>query len=467
MKTVVPNVESELKGKHVTVVGLARSGRKAIELLTWLGALVTAVDVKPRSAMGEIVDQLVDQGIPVYFGGENHSALTTADLIVISPGVPLVEKSLDDARRAGIPIIAEIELAFPYLQGRLVGVTGTNGKSTTVTMAGTMLEQAGISVRMGGNLGTPLSQIALDCLRGNNQSVKYIIAELSSFQLEAINMFAPWLAVVLNITNDHMDRYSTFDDYVMAKARIFRRQRQGDYGLLNQDDSVVKKLASVVLSSLMTFSHRHAVDSGMYVERGWFMWRINNRTVEICPLSELRLQGAHNVDNAMAAAAIALLCGCSVDVVRRVLQTFSGLEHACEYVRDRHGVTFINDSKATNVASTIGALESIGRPIVLIAGGRDKATDFSELVHAISLYVKSVILIGESGHKIKEALEDADVNAIPMYFEDSLEMAIQLASREADSGDVVLFSPTCTSFDMFQDYQHRGNRFKECVHALS
>jgi UDP-N-acetylmuramoylalanine--D-glutamate ligase len=280
-------------------------------------------------------------------------------------------------------------------------------------------------------------------------------------------MFRPWLAVVLNITGDHMDRYSTFDDYVMAKARIFRRQGNEDYGLLNQDDPIVAKLGSVVLSSLMTFSRQHLVDSGMYIDQDSLMWRIDNRTLKICPLSELRLQGAHNVENAMAAAAIALLCGCAVDVVRTVLQTFSGLEHACEHVRDRQGVAFINDSKATNVAATTRALESIGRPIVLIAGGRDKATDFSELARPVRRYVKTVILIGESGHKIRKVLEGADVNTISVYFEDSLEAAIQLASREADSGDVVLFSPACASFDMFRDYQHRGNRFKECVHALS
>ena len=264
-----------------------------------------------------------------------------------------------------------------------------------------------------------------------------------------------------------MDRYSTFDDYVMAKARIFRRQGKEDYGLLNADDTVVAMLGSAVVSSLVKFSRQHAVDSGMYIDRGSLMWRIDNRTVEVCSLRDLRLQGTHNVENAMAAAAIALLCGCSVDVVRSVLQTFSGPDHACEHVRDRRGVAFINDSKATNVAATTRALESIGRPIVLIAGGRDKTTDFSALARPVRRYVKTVILIGESGHKIRNVLEGADVNTIPMYFEDSLEAAIQLASREADSGDVVLFSPACASFDMFQDYQHRGNRFKECVHALS
>ena len=461
------NTQPELKGKQVTVVGLARSGRMAIELLTWLGARVTAVDVKPRSEMGDIADQLMHQGIPHYFGDESYPALTTADLIVISPGVPVASTSLDAARRAGIPIIAEIELAFPYLQGRLVGVTGTNGKSTTVTMAGAMLEQAGIPVRLGGNLGTPLSQIALEFLRESHPPPEYLIAELSSFQLEAIDMFTPWLAVVLNITDDHMDRYLTFDDYVTAKARIFRRQEKDDYGLLNQDDSVVRTLGSLVLSSLVTFSRQQTVNSGMYVDRGGLMWRINNRVVEICPLSELRLQGGHNVENAMAAAAIALLCGCSVEVVRTVLQTFSGLEHACEHVRDRQGVTFINDSKATNVAAATRALESIGRPIVLIAGGRDKAADFAELAHAARRYAKTVILIGESSHKIREAVEADTLNAIPMYCEDSLEAAIQRASREAASGDVVLFSPACASFDMFQDYRQRGNQFKESVHALS
>jgi len=464
---LIPNAESALKGKHVTVLGLARSGRMAIELLTWLGAHVTAVDVKPRSEMAGTAEQLMHQGIPFYFGGEGNAAFTTADLIVISPGVPLTSQLLDDARCAGIPIIAEIELAFPYLKGRLVGVTGTNGKSTTVTMAGEMLDQAGISVRLGGNLGTPLSLIALDCLRGNSPTVDYLIVELSSFQLEAVDTFSPWLAVVLNITNDHMDRYLTFDEYVLAKARIFRSQKKWDYSLINQDDLVVRNLGSGVLSSLLTFSRQHVVDSGMYVDRDYLMWRVNSRTVEICPLSELRLQGDHNVANAMAAAAIALLCGCSVDVIRHVLQTFSGIEHACEYVRDRHGVTFINDSKATNVASTIGALESIGRPIVLIAGGRDKGTDFSALAQAVRLYVKAVILIGESSFKIRKSLENAGVSEIPVHLESSLESAIQLARSEADSGDVVLFSPVCASFDMFQDYQDRGNRFKECVHALS
>ncbi len=461
------NTQLELKGKHVTVVGLARSGRMAIELLTWLGACVTAVDLKTLFEMGETADQLRSQGIPYHFGEECHSAFTTADLIVISPGVSLASRSLDAARRSGIPIIAEIELAFPYLQGRLIGVTGTNGKSSTVTMAGAMLEQAGIAVWLGGNLGTPLSQFALECLRGTSSPPEYLIAELSSFQLEAIDMFTPWLAVVLNITDDHMDRYPTFDDYVMTKGRIFQRQGKDDYGVLNQDDSIVRTLGSLVLSSLMTFSRLETVPSGVYVDQGCLMWRINDCTVTVCPLSELRIQGSHNVENAMAAAAIGLLCGCSVEVVRTVLQTFSGLEHACEHVRERQGVTFINDSKATNVAAATRALESMGRPVVLIAGGRDKAADFSQLADAVRHYVKTVILIGESGQKISEALKANKVNTLPTYFEDSLEAATQRASCEANSGDVVLFSPACSSFDMFQDYQHRGNRFKECVHGLS
>ena len=467
MECVMSDMQSALRGKRVTVVGLARSGHMAIELLTWLGARVTALDVKPLSEMRDILDHLMRQGIPYHFGADHHAAYTAADLIVISPGVPIASTSLDDARRAGIPVISEIELAFPYLQGRLVGVTGTNGKSTTVTMAGAMMERAGIPVRLGGNLGTPLSQIALDCLRGRTIAPEYLIAELSSFQLEAIDIFRPWLAVILNITCDHMDRYAGFDDYVMAKARIFRSQEKGDYGLLNEDDSVVRVLGSAVLSSRITFSRQHTVNAGMYIDRNRFMWRVDKRTVEVCDLRELQLHGAHNVENAMAAAAIGLLCGCSVDVVRGVLQTFSGLEHACEQVRERHGVTFINDSKATNVTATIRALESQERPIVLIAGGRGKATDFSALAQAIRRYVKVLILIGESGHKIHGMLQAEASDTLPMYFAGSIDAAIELVTHEADAGDVVLFSPACASFDMFQDYQDRGKRFKELVHALS
>ena len=467
MHGVGSHAQSEMKGKHVIVVGMARSGRGAVALLAWLGARITVVDAKPLSEMSELAEQFRHQGISYSFGQEYHELLTTADLIVISPGVAVASTSLDDARRAGIPIIAEIELAFPHLAGRLVGVTGTNGKSTTVTMAGMMLEQAGIPVRLGGNLGTPLSQIALDCLRGIYPIPVYVIAELSSFQLETIDQFTPWLAVILNITGDHMDRYSSFHDYVMAKARILRCQKTGDYGLINQDDSVARTLGPSVRCQLMTFSRHCAVASGMSIDRGRVMWRLNNHTTSICPVGELRLRGTHNIENAMAAAAIGLLCGCAVDVVRKVLQTFSGLEHAYEHVREHHGVTFINDSKATNVAATIRALESREQPIVLIVGGRDKATDFSELAHAIRRHVKALILIGEAGHKIHHLLRTQANDRVPMHVAGSLDEAIALSSREADAGDAVLFSPACTSFDMFQDYRHRGNRFKECVHALS
>ncbi len=461
------SAKRDLSGKHVTVVGLGRSGRMAIELLVHLGARVTAVDEKPRAEMSDVAGQLTEQGIVLYFDEDAHLGFAEADLVVISPGVPFSSPFLDDVRHTGTPIIAEIELAFPYLEGRLVGVTGTNGKSTTVTLAGAMLEQAGIPVRVGGNLGIPLSQIALDCLRKLSPSPQYVIAELSSFQLETIDAFTPWLAVVLNITGDHMDRYPTFDDYVMAKARLFRHQDHDDYSLLNEDDSVVRPLGSLVLSSLMTFSREREVNSGMYIDDGRFMWRVKHQAIEVCSLDEIKLQGAHNIENAMAAASIALLCGASVEVVRGVLQTFSGLEHAYEHVQVCRGVTFINDSKATNVAATTRALESVGHPIVLIAGGRDKASDFSALARAIQRYVKALVLIGESGEKIQAALDAEHGPSLPIYFGASLESAIQRAHQEANAGDVVLFSPACASFDMFQDYRHRGNQFKEAVHALS
>ncbi len=460
------DVRGELRGKSVVVLGIARSGRMALQLLQWLGAHVTVFDKKPLSEMEEIASELDQQEIKYSFGVNDSSMLESADLIVVSPGVPIAWTILDAARRAGVPIIAEIELAFPYLKGRLVGVTGTNGKSTTVTMVGKMLEQAGIPVRLGGNLGTPLSTIALDCLRGDVLTPEYIIAELSSFQLEAIHVFRPWLAVILNVTDDHMDRYDSFDDYVLAKSKILKCQKKGDYGLINDDDSVVRTMSSVATSSLMKFSAERAVDFGVYLDGSRVVSKIGEDELLVCHIEELYLQGKHNLQNAMAATAIALLCGCSVEVVRDVLKSFSGLEHACEHVRDYHGVTFINDSKATNVAATVRALESCRQPIVLIAGGRDKVADFSKLVSAIRLYVKVVILIGESRQKIHAALVAEAFPKLPMYFAESINVAIDLAYRESNVGDAVVFSPACASFDMFEDYQHRGREFKELVCAL-
>lgn len=460
----------QLEGKQVTVVGLARSGVAAAHLLRAAGALVTVADRKERAELLGVLSTVEESAIKVVLGSSYETALTTAELVVVSPGVPYRMEALERVRRRGVKVISELDLASRFIPVPILALTGTNGKSTTVTMIGKMLQASGKQVFVGGNLGTAFSEAAILSLRAmkEGRSCPYdaAVVEVSSFQLETVERFHPWIAAILNVTVDHQDRYESLAEYLAAKNRIFENQTSSDIALFNIDDPRVGALRHGVKAQPFGFTRQSSLPSdlagGTYLEHGRIMTAIDGRTQEICPRSELKIIGDHNVENAMVAVTYALLSGCPLNVVGRVLREFPGLEHALEVVRDRRGVRFINDSKGTNVDATLKALHSIEQPIWLIAGGRDKGGDFSRLAPAIQQRVKRLILIGEAAPLIADAVQD--YRAIERAA--SLQEAVELAASEASAGDVVLMSPACASFDMFADYQDRGRQFKSAVQSL-
>jgi UDP-N-acetylmuramoylalanine--D-glutamate ligase len=460
----------ELAGARVTVMGLARSGVAACRLLQAAGAHVTVADRKEQAELRPVLEGIDRDHIGVTVGARYESSLDEADLVVISPGVPYRLASLEAARRRGVHVISELELASQFVRSPLLAVTGTNGKSTTVTLIGKFLEESGKRVFVGGNLGTALSEAAVEDYRagqaGKPSPYDYLVVEVSSFQLETVDRFHPWIASLLNVTVDHQDRYESLDEYVAAKQRIFENQTASDFALFNLDDDRVATLRHHARATRLGFTTASTIPSdlsgGTYLEGDRIVTTVTGIRQEICRRSEIRIIGRHNVENVMAAATYALLCGCPLDAIRRVLATFPGLEHALEIVRERRGVRFVNDSKGTNVDATLKALESIDQPIWLIAGGRDKGGDFSRLAQAISRRVRRVILIGEAAPLLRQAWE----GVAAMTEAPTLREAVDLAAQGASSGDVVLLSPACASFDMFADYQDRGRQFKALVHAL-
>jgi UDP-N-acetylmuramoylalanine--D-glutamate ligase len=460
----------ELAGARVTVMGLARSGVAACRLLQAAGARVTVADRKEPAELTSVLDAVDRDHVGVTVGAQYESSLDEADLVVISPGVPYRLASLETVRRRGVKVISELELASQFLRSPLLAVTGTNGKSTTVTLIGKFLAESGKRAFVGGNLGIALSEAAAEDLRadqaGKPSPFDYLVVEVSSFQLETIDRFHPWIAALLNVTVDHQDRYESLDEYVAAKQRIFENQTSSDFALFNLDDDRVASLRQGVRAKRLGFTRRPTLgadmDGGTYLEGDRIVTTVTGIRQEICRRSEIRIIGNHNVENVMAAATYALLCGCPLDAIRRVLATFPGLEHALEIVRERRGVRFVNDSKGTNVDATLKALESIDHPIWLIAGGRDKGGDFSRLAQAVGRRVKRVILIGEAAPLLRRAWE----GVATMIEAATLREAVEYAAQGAVQGDVVLLSPACASFDMFADYQDRGRQFKALVDAL-
>lgn len=460
----------ELAGARVTVMGLARSGVAACRLLQEAGARVTVADRKESAELTSALGAIDRDHVGVTVGARYESSLDEADLVVISPGVPYRLASLEAVRRRGVKVISELEIASQFFRSPLLAVTGTNGKSTTVTLIGKFLAETGKRAFVGGNFGTALSEAAVEDLRagraGKPSPFDYLVVEVSSFQLETIDRFQPWIAALLNVTVDHQDRYESLDEYVAAKQRIFENQIASDFALFNLDDDRVAALRHRVRATRLGFTSGATIDAdmqgGTYLDGDRIVTTATGIRQEICRRSEIRIIGNHNVGNVMAAATYAVLCGCPLDAIRRVLATFPGLEHALEIVRERRGVRFVNDSKGTNVDATLKALESIDQPIWLIAGGRDKGGDFSRLAQAVSRRVTRVILIGEAAPLLRLAWKDvATMNEAA-----TLGDAVELAAQGASPGDVVLMSPACASFDMFADYQDRGRQFKALVHAL-
>jgi len=446
----------ELRDKRVLVVGLGKSGVASALFLKERGARVTVSDTKSPDQLREEIPQLLDQGITVETGGHGERTFRGQDLIVVSPGVPFDAPPLMQARALGEAVIGEIELAAQHIPGPIVAITGSNGKTTTTTLAGEILTAGGIPTLVGGNIGTPAISLV-----AQTKPETTVVLEISSFQLETIATFRPKIAVILNITPDHLDRHRTFQAYVEAKARIFENQQASDFAVLNEDDATCRTLADRSRGQVFWFSRKKEVARGAWVKDGQILFRDGQSQREIMLVREIPLKGAHNVENILGAICAGALMGCEPAKIRETIQNFKAVEHRLEYVATVKGVEYYNDSKATNVDATIKALESFPKNIHLILGGKDKGSDYTVLNDLLRERVKRVYTIGAAAGKIESQIKAAEV-----VHAETLENAVRRASAVAQPGDIVLLAPACASFDQFQSYNHRGRVFKEIVSSL-
>jgi UDP-N-acetylmuramoylalanine--D-glutamate ligase len=444
-------------GKRISVVGMARSGLACAKLLRRTGAEVFVSEIRGKEYLASEIDELVKLKIEFETGSHTSRVVADADFIVVSPGVPLNIPILGQAQNQGIPIFSEIEVAFWLTDAKVIGITGSNGKTTTVTLIGEILREDKKEFAVGGNIGTPFSAIV------DKVSPKGILVlELSSFQLERIEEFRPHVSSVLNISPDHLDRHPDLKSYMEAKLRLLENQGEEDFAVLNADDPNTRRLATYGRTQKALFSIREAVESGAFVREGKVISRWKEKEREITDVQEIGIRGPHNLSNASAACAICSILGVETDSMNRALRSFKGVEHRLEEVGKVSGVNFVNDSKATNVDSVWYALQSVSPPVILIAGGKDKGGDFSKLRELVQKNVRALILLGQAKEKIKEALGDL----VPTFDSASLEEAVRLGFEQAKGNETVLLSPGCASFDMFRDYQHRGEVFKSSVKSL-
>jgi UDP-N-acetylmuramoylalanine--D-glutamate ligase len=448
----------ELKNKRVLVVGLGRSGVAAAIFLQEQGASVIVSDTKTETQLQHEVSLLLDRGISIETGHHGERTFRDQDLIVVSPGVPSDQPQLQQARALGIPVIGEVELACRFLKGKIVAITGSNGKTTTTTMAGEIIAKSGKKALVGGNIGAPVISLI-----GQSSADGFNVLEISSFQLETIQQFRPHIAVILNITPDHLDRHHTFQAYADAKARIFENQQPGDFGILNADDPTCVGLKSKVKGKLYWFSRKKRVENGASVSNDQVIFHDDGQETAVLPLSDINLKGAHNLENVLAAVCISMIAGCAPDQVRKAVAEFHGVEHRLELTATIQGVAFYNDSKATNVDATIKALESFPENIHLILGGKDKGSDYTLLNPLLRTRTKRTYLIGAAAEKIAAQIQ----GATPIVYSGTLEQAVRQAFDAAASGDIVLLAPACASFDQFENYEQRGRVFKELVAALA
>ena len=446
----------DLKGKKVLVVGLARTGIATAKFLKAKGSLVTATEVKPKEEMKEAVQALKGMDISTEWGGHQTETFLKQDIIVVSPGVDLNIEPIQKAIKHGVRVVSEIELAYHFIHAPIIAVTGTNGKTTTTLLVGEMLKEDGRKVGVGGNVGEPLILFA-----DGKDRWEVLVVEISSFQLEAIKDFRPRISVLLNITEDHLDRYPRYDDYIEAKVRIFANQNSGDLAVLNRDDPIVMQFREKVKAKKVLFSLKEKLGEGAFSNGQTIFLRLGEKGEEYS-LAKTPLKGIHNVENMMAALTTARIFGCSKKSIQTVLDRFKGLEHRLEFVREIKGVRFYNDSKGTNVGSVVKSLQSFSEPVTLIAGGKDKNGDLSPLEALIQKRVKHLILIGEAKERMNRELGGLTDTVMAK----TMEKAVLLAHQKAKAGEVVLLSPACSSFDMFKDYKERGQVFKEAVKRL-
>lgn len=446
--------EFTVAGRKVVVVGAARSGIAAAELLARRGARVTLTETRDGF---EAADRLRAAGVSLELGGHQAATLADADLIVVSPGVPLEQPVFDGARSNDVECIGELELASRWVQGPIVAITGTKGKSTTTTLVGRVLTAAGRRALIGGNIGVPLSAQVEESTPDTIH-----VVEVSSFQLETTTTFHPWIAAWLNFADDHLDRHPTVDAYAAAKARIFLNQTEADWAVLNADDPVVVKQGAATPARRVRFSLEGTVTDGFVAEDEWIVRRTGTDVERLIPLDAIELPGRHMLNNVLAAAAISYVAGAQPQHMVTALRGFHGLEHVMEPVAEIDGVLFVNDSKATNVEAAQRSIESFERPVVAIVGGRYKGGDFGDLAAPIVAHGGRVVAIGEAAPRVREALS----GEVPVLLAQSMREAVERAFEAARPDGVVLLAPACSSFDWFRDYAERGRAFKQEVERL-
>ena len=446
----------ELRNKRILVVGLARTGIATALFCAARGARVAATDTRAEKELGDTVAALRKAGVALELGGHRQESVLDADLIIPSPGVPADAPLLKFARSKGVTIWSEIELAYRFLKGRLIGITGSNGKTTTTSLIEHILRSAGFSTILAGNIGTPL----ISCVdKSSDKTVT--VAELSSFQLELIEKFRPSISVFVNLTPDHLDRHHTLESYGAAKARIFENQTEPDSAVLNADDPGTTPYAPAK-PQVLWFSRKQRVAQGAFVKEGEILFRREGAEETILKLTDIPLAGAHNVENVLAAVAATRLAGAEPAAIAKGVRSFAGVEHRLEFVAEIGGVRFYNDSKATNVDATLKALDAFPGRILIILGGKDKGSDYTVLQAPLREKAILALLIGAAADKIEKQI----AGSVAIEQAGTLERAVETAAHAARAGDVVLLAPACASFDQFQNYEHRGRVFKELVHQL-
>lgn len=450
----------DVRGKRFGVLGAARSGVAAAGLLAKHGAEVFLSDRGQADKFGTLPVEFESKGVQFEFG-QNSLRVLEVDTLVLSPGVPTDAPIVKQAIEMGVNVISEIELSSWFCPAPIVAITGTNGKTTTTTLAGRIFADAGMPHIVAGNIGTAFAQL-VEQLGPDGTAV----LEISSFQLDHIRTFRPAVAAILNITPDHLDRYDhSFEKYAASKLRVFENQEKGDVLVYNDDDGVTRDLVLKQVPggvSLLPFSTNHPLERGAWVRDGQLAINVGGQGVDVIPVNQIGIVGEHNIANAMAAALIAAVRSVPVESIRTTLETFRGVEHRLEFVRDLDGVRYVNDSKATNVDSVWYALRSYDRPLIVLIGGRDKGNDYGRLSDLVRKHVKAVVAIGESSKKVMDAFSPVVTTVKAQSMKEAVDTARGLAAR----GDIVLLSPACASFDWYKNYEHRGQIFKEIVNAL-
>lgn len=450
----------DFKNKTVLVIGMARSGIAAAQVLRSLGASVILNDTKTEAQLGSSLDPLKGEGYIFKLGVTPDALVDMADVIVVSPSVPLNLPYAQKAKQQGKEVLAELELAFRLCKAPCVAITGTNGKTTTTTLTGQMFMDANRGTFVVGNIGNPYITYSLQAKPEDT-----MVCEVSSYQLEGITDFGPKAAALLNITPDHLDRHKTMENYIDTKKRIFMNQTPEDYAVLNYDDITVRNMAEALNSKVLFFSSTQKLDEGIFIENDAMVYNFEGIRAEIIPIKDIRIKGRHNLENAMAATAIAMVSGILPESIAKTLRDFKGVEHRIETVRCVNGITYINDSKGTNPDSTIKAIQTMDKPTVLILGGYDKHGEFDELIKEYTSFIKHTVVMGATRHIIEKALLSAGYKDYTVVDGD-LKAAVDTATQHAQEGWNVLLSPACASFDMFADFEERGRVFKQIVNEL-